>query len=75
MTPIEKACEAAGGQVRLAEKLNVTPQAVNQWVSRGTVPLERVKDIVVAVGGSVSAHELAPALFPEGFEFPEVRAA
>jgi DNA-binding transcriptional regulator YdaS (Cro superfamily) len=72
---IERACDAVGGQVKLAELVKVTPQAVNQWVAKQRVPLDRVKTVVLAAGGKVSAHELAPDLYPDGFEFPAEAAA
>lgn len=67
---IDRACDGVGGQGKLAALLRVTPQAVNQWVSKGRVPVDRVKDVVRATDGTVTAHDLAPELFPEGFEFP-----
>ena len=56
--------------MNLAAAIGVTPQAVNQWVSRGVAPVDRVKEIVKAVAGKVTAHDLAPGIYPQGFEFP-----
>ena len=67
---IERACDAVGGQVKLADAIGVTPQAVNQWVSRQVVPVDRVREIVRAVENKVTAHDLAPSIFPKGFTFP-----
>jgi DNA-binding transcriptional regulator YdaS (Cro superfamily) len=50
-----------GGQVLLAERCNVTPQAVNQWVKKKRVPPERVIDVETATG--VSRHVLRPDVF------------
>lgn len=73
---IERACEALGGQGNLAVAIGVSPQAISQWVTgKRPLPMERVKDIVLASKGAVSAHDLMPGFFPEGFEFPAEPAA
>jgi DNA-binding transcriptional regulator YdaS (Cro superfamily) len=61
---IERACVAVGGQVKLAEMLGVTPQAVNQWVARSTVPPDRALAVEAATGGLISRYELRPDLYP-----------
>jgi len=55
-------------QTSLARKLSVTQGAVSQWLKDG-VPAERVRDIVATTRGVVSAHDLRPDLYPEGFVF------
>ena len=62
---IEKACEAVGGQAELAKAVGVTPQAVNQWVSKGKPPPERVLGIESATGGAITRQELRPDLYPQ----------
>jgi len=47
---VELAIEAAGGQVKLAEALGVTQQAVSTWLQRGFVPLKRVVEIETLFG-------------------------
>jgi DNA-binding transcriptional regulator YdaS (Cro superfamily) len=42
---IVRAAAAVGGQVKLAELLGVTQQAVSQWVVRGYPPQDRVIEI------------------------------
>lgn len=69
MSALERAITTAGGITALANAIKVTPQVVVNWRKRG-VPTERVRAIVQATNGEVSAHDLAPDLFPEGFEFP-----
>jgi DNA-binding transcriptional regulator YdaS (Cro superfamily) len=58
---IERACDALGGQVKLAKALGVTPQAVSQWVAKGRVPPERCAEVERASG--VGRHELRPDIF------------
>lgn len=57
-------------QGRLASSLGISQSAISQWVKRG-VPAERVPAVVRATKGAVTAHELRPDLYPEGFVFPE----
>ena len=63
MSAISKAAAKVGGQAALAEKLGITPQAVNKMCATGRVPAERVLKIEEATG--VSRHELRPDLYPE----------
>lgn len=60
--PIERAIQVVGSQDKLAEKLNVTKQAVTKW--RRKVPAERVLGIEEATGGAVTRHDLRPDLYP-----------
>jgi len=58
------------GLAPLARELGVSYQAIRKWERSGSVPAARVKQIVAATGGRISAHDLRPDLYPEGFEFP-----
>ena len=62
-TPIEKAVRLAGNQSALARAVNVSPQAVQQWVESGRVSHKKVIDVARATG--VSRAELRPDLYPE----------
>jgi DNA-binding transcriptional regulator YdaS (Cro superfamily) len=61
ISPIKRACDAVGGQSRLAATLSITPAAVHQWV-RGIrrVPTDRCADIEKATEGAVTCEELRP---------------
>lgn len=60
--PITKAVENAGGQSALARQLDVSPQAVQQWLKKGRAPAERVLAISKATG--ITPHELRPDIYP-----------
>ena len=61
LSPIERACSALGSQAALAGVLNVTPGAVNQWVTtHRPIPAERCPDIERATNGAVTREELRP---------------
>ncbi len=62
MIGIEKAVESSGSQSALARALKVTPQSVQEWVSRGYPPAGRVLSIEEVTG--VSRHDLRPDLYP-----------
>lgn len=59
-----KAIDKMGSQVALARKLNVSPQAVGQWVAGITrITAERAIQIERATGGAVTRAEIRPDLF------------
>jgi DNA-binding transcriptional regulator YdaS (Cro superfamily) len=62
---LKRAIEAAGGQKRLAKRINVTQSQVWYWLMRSKkgVPAERVLDIERETG--VSRTELRPDIWPE----------
>ena len=64
-TALETAAFLVGGQNKLAEALNVTPQAVNKWVKADRAPAERVIEIERVTNGEITRHELRPDLYPE----------
>jgi len=53
----------------LAGRIGVSQSAISQWLRDG-VPADRVKQIVAASNGEVTAHDLRPDLYPRGFTFP-----
>lgn len=65
MSAIKKAISIVGSQSGLAQKLDITPQAVQQWVASGCVPVRRAIAIESLTGGQVTRHELRPDIYPE----------
>ena len=51
-----------GSIAGLARQLDVTPQAVSGWLTRGRVPAERVLEIERLTG--VSRNDLRPDIYP-----------
>lgn len=70
ITALDRAIEAAGSQLALANALGIKSPSISGWYDRGKVPVERVLAIETATG--VSRHELRPDVFgpppanPEG---------
>ena len=62
MNSIERAVKAAGGSHALAKRLEISRQAIEKWVAKGTIPAERVLEIEQITG--VSRHVLRPDLYP-----------
>jgi DNA-binding transcriptional regulator YdaS (Cro superfamily) len=62
-TSIEKAARLVGSQTALAKELQITPQAVQQWVASGKPPSNRCIAIEKAVSGEVTRYDLRPDVF------------
>jgi len=73
MSGIEKAIEVCGSQSALARSLKVRPQSVQEWVTRGQPPAERVLAIEEITG--ISRHDLRPDLYPRATNKKLARAA
>lgn len=54
----------------------VSQGLVWQWLEgRTNITIDHAKQIVRATSGEVTAHDLMPETFPQGFVFPEEAAA
>ncbi|HBA3610896.1 TPA: helix-turn-helix domain-containing protein [Escherichia coli] len=51
-------------QNAIARNLGVTPQAVNQWFSKSTIPARFVLRVCEVVEWKVTPHGLRPDLYP-----------
>lgn len=49
MTGLDKAVALAGSQKQLASKLDISQQAISEWVAKGHTPLGRIDDVLNAV--------------------------
>jgi DNA-binding transcriptional regulator YdaS (Cro superfamily) len=63
MRALEKAIDRAGGLAELARLIGTTPQVVNNWRLRRSVPAQRAKDIEKALKKAVTREELCPDVF------------
>lgn len=61
MPALDKAVEAAGSQLALAQLLGIKPPSISGWYDRQRVPAERCIAIEAATG--VSRHDLRPDVF------------
>lgn len=61
-SPIEKAVRIAGSQSALARMVDVTPQAVQQWVVSRRVSHKKVIEVERFTG--VPRQELRPDIYP-----------
>lgn len=59
--PIWQAIRAVGGQSALAREVGCTPQAVQKWCARNTIPSQRVLAVEQASG--ISREILRPDLY------------
>ena len=64
ISPLERAINVCGSQAALAKKIGVTPQAVQQWLAAGAVPIKRALQVEAATGGQVTRSELCPEMYP-----------
>lgn len=68
-TGIAEAVKAAGGQVKLANKLGVTQQAISKWEARGWVPVRRALEIEAQYG--IHRHRLLDPRLKDLVDLPE----
>lgn len=61
MDALTTAIERAGGVAALAQKLNIEPSAVTNWVRRKRLPTDRAIQLETLTG--VPLRELRPELF------------
>lgn len=61
MTALDRAVQAAGSQLALANALGIRSPSISGWYDRKKVPVERVLAIEAATG--VSRHDLRPDVF------------
>lgn len=61
MTALDRAVEAVGSQLALANALGIKSPSISGWYDRKKIPVERVIAIESATG--VSRHELRPDVF------------
>jgi DNA-binding transcriptional regulator YdaS (Cro superfamily) len=62
ISPIQKAINIAGGQEALAKKCRVKQQTISKWLKKGSVPPQRIEDVVKAVKGEITPTELCPMI-------------
>jgi DNA-binding transcriptional regulator YdaS (Cro superfamily) len=69
MTLSEYLAKKKISQLDFAGRCGVTQSAVSQWLRDG-VPRDRVVLVVSVTEGEVTAHDVAPDMYPRGFVFP-----
>ncbi|HDI3023793.1 TPA: helix-turn-helix domain-containing protein [Cronobacter turicensis] len=63
----EKICSrlrSAVSQRAIAKALGISPQAVNQWFSKSTVPPRYVLAVCEMTGWKITPHEVCPEIYP-----------
>lgn len=65
-TAIDEAVGIAGSQSALARGVNVSPQAVQQWVANGRVSRDKVLEVASFTG--ISLTRLRPDVYPDNFQ-------
>ena len=60
---MEQVVNLLGSQTAVANKLEISPQAVSQWLTSGQVPVNRVLDIETLVNGKVTRYQLRPDIY------------
>jgi len=64
MNAVSRAASLLGGQQVLAQMLDITPQAVNQWVKGSRqVPVKRCLTIEALTRNAVTRYDLRPDIF------------
>jgi DNA-binding transcriptional regulator YdaS (Cro superfamily) len=64
-TGLDKAVALAGSQAKLAMRLEVSQQAISEWVARGFLPVGRIDDVLNAVDPSCKSIKPRDLIDPE----------
>jgi DNA-binding transcriptional regulator YdaS (Cro superfamily) len=64
-TPLQRACDEAGGQLALGRKIGRPQQTISNWIKRGEPPSDECPAIEKAIDGKVTRYELRPDVFGE----------
>lgn len=62
-TPLDRAIEALGSQLALAEALKIKSPSISEWRIRDRIPAERCVPIEQLTGGAVTRYEMRPDVF------------
>ena len=68
---LDSALKRLGSRAKLARRLGVTAQSIQDWVDRQSVPANRAIEIELKTEGLIKRHELRPDLW----EAPVAEAA
>ena len=55
--------DRVGGQTEMARRLGVTRQAVSKWIARGSIPAERVRDVMRFAPRGITRADLCPEVW------------
>lgn len=61
---IKESVTAAGGAAVVAEKFNISPVSVYEWISKDRLPAERVIPLAEMTTWRFTPHTLDPVLYP-----------
>lgn len=61
---IEDALHEAGGVPRVAERFEINPVSVYEWISRNKLPAARVIPLAELTDWRFTPHQLDPLLYP-----------
>ena len=62
MISVQELVAKVDGQSALADKLGISPQTVQQWVSSGAIPPKRIPEVSILTG--IPKHEINSDLWP-----------
>ena len=59
-TDVRKFVDLAGGPATVARACGIRVQAVSQWISSGSIPIDRIAVLEQISGGKVRAEDIRP---------------
>lgn len=64
MSIVERAIAEAGGVAPVAERFEINPVSVYEWISKGRLPAPRVIPLAELTDWKYTPHQLDPILYP-----------